>query len=214
MPRGRKAPAWSRCNAFLPAGTAVDAPNRLLEAAQEIQQFCRIRNWRFCFIGGLAVQRWGEARLTRDADLTVYTGIGDELRYIEELLGAFKSRIESAREFALGHRVLLLRASNGIPLDVTLGALPFEDKAVTLASAEEMVAGVRLRLAPPGALVVFKVFANRPQDWLDVEGIIVKSGRMINWDEVRADLAALLELKDDTTALGRLDEMLARLSAL
>lgn len=190
----------------------MDAPNRLLEAAQEIQQFCRSRNWRFCFIGGIAVQRWGEARLTRDADLTVYAGIGDELRYIESLLGAFTSRIESAREFALGHRVLLLRASNGIPLDVTLGALPFEDKAVTSASAEEIVSGVRLQLAPPGALVVFKVFANRPQDWLDVEGIIVKSGHLINWEEVRADLAVLLELKDDTTALGRLDELLARLS--
>jgi hypothetical protein len=190
----------------------VDAPNRLLEGAQEIQHFCRSRNWRFCFIGGIAVQRWGEARLTRDADLTVYTGIGDELRYIEELLGAFKSRIESAREFALGHRVLLLRASNGIPLDVTLGALPFEDKAVASANAEEIVAGVRLQLAPPGALVVFKVFANRPQDWLDVEGIIVKSGHLINWEEVRTDLAALLELKDDTTALGRLDELLARLA--
>jgi len=48
----------------------------------------------------------------------VYTGIGDELRYIETLLGAFKSRIERGREFALGHRVLLLRASNGIPLDL------------------------------------------------------------------------------------------------
>ena len=190
----------------------MDAPNRLLEAAQEIQQFCRSRNWRFCFIGGIAVQRWGQARLTRDADLTVYTGIGDELRYIDELLGAFKSRIDGAREFALGHRVLLLRASNGIPLDVTLGALPFEDKAVALASAEEIVAGVRLQLAPPGVLVVFKVFADRPQDWLDVEGIIVKSGRLINWDEVRADLGALLELKGDTATLGRLDELLARLS--
>ena len=89
----------------------MDAPNRLLEAAQEIQQFCRSHNWRFCFIGGIAVQRWGEAHLTRDADLTVYTGIGDELRYVEELLVAFKSRIERAREFALGHRVLLLRAT-------------------------------------------------------------------------------------------------------
>ena len=190
----------------------MDAPNRLLEAAQEIQQFCRSRNWRFCFIGGIAVQRWGQARLTRDADLTIFTGIGDELRYVEELLGAFKSRIEGAREFALGHRVLLLRASNGIPLDVTLGALPFEDKAVTSASAEEIVAGVRLQLAPPGALVVFKVFADRPQDWLDVEGIIVKSGRLINWDEVRADLGALLDLKGDTATLGRLDELLARLA--
>ncbi len=188
----------------------MDAPNRLVEAAQEIQQFCRNRNWRFCFIGGIAVQRWGEARLTRDADLTVYTGIGDELRYIEALLAAFQSRLANAREFALGHRVLLLRASNGIPLDVTLGALPFEDKAVAAATAEEIVTGVRLQLAPPGALVVFKVFAGRPQDWLDVEGIIVKSGRLIDWDDVRADLAALLELKEDTTALGRLDELLAR----
>ena len=191
----------------------MDAPNRLLEGAQEIQQFCRSRNWRFCFIGGIAVQRWGEARLTRDADLTVYTGLGDELRYIEELLGAFKSRIESAREFALGHRVLLLRAGNGIPLDLTPGALPFEDKAVSSARAEEIVAGVRLQLAPPGALVVFKVFADRPQDWLDVEGIIVKSGRLIDWTEVRTDLAALLELKGDTAALGRLDKLLARPSS-
>ena len=46
-----------------------------------------------------------------------------------------------------------------------------------------------------------------------MEGIIVKSGRLIDWYEVRADLAALLELKGDTTALGRLDELLERLSA-
>ena len=188
----------------------MDSPNRLLQAAEEIQQFCRSRDWRFCFIGGIAVQRWGEARLTRDADVTVFTGIGDESRYVGELLGGFASRLDDAREFALSNRVLLLRASNGIPLDITLGALPFEDRAVASSSAEEIVAGVRLQLVAPGPLVVFKVFANRPQDWLDVEGIIVKSGRLIDWSEVRADLAALLELKDDTTALGRLDEVLAR----
>ena len=76
-------------------------PNRLLEAAQEIQQFCRSRQWRFCFIGGIAVQHWGEARLTRDADLTVFTGIGEEPRYVDELLGGFASRIEDARGLAL-----------------------------------------------------------------------------------------------------------------
>jgi hypothetical protein len=45
-----------------------------------------------------------------------------------------------------------------------------------------------------------------------VEGIILKSGRLINWNEIRAAAAALLELKGDTTALGRLDEVLAGLS--
>lgn len=188
---------------------SVNAVNRLLEAAQEIQRFCESRAWRFCFIGGIAVQQWGEARLTRDADLTVYTGVGDEPRFVDELLGHFDTRLEHARAFALAHRVLLLRAANGIPLDVTLGALPFEDRAVSGARYEEIVPGVQLRLVRPGALAVFKVFADRPQDWLDVEGLVVKSGSMIDWTEVRADLAELLDLKGDRTALARLDSLLA-----
>jgi hypothetical protein len=122
----------------LPGGVLVEGTNRLLDAAQEIQQFCERRQWRFCFIGGIAVQHWGEARLTRDADLTVFTGIDEELRYVDELLAHFRSRIEEARQFALRHRVLLLRASNDIPLDVTLGALPFEEKAVASAQPEEL----------------------------------------------------------------------------
>lgn len=64
--------------ASLPAGTVVGESNRLLDAALEIEEFCRTRHWRFCFISGIAVEHWGEARLTRGADLTVFTGIGAE----------------------------------------------------------------------------------------------------------------------------------------
>ena len=109
----------------------MDAPNRLLQAALEIQEFCESRRWRFCFIGGIAVQHWGEARLTRDADLTVFTG----------------------------------------------------------------------------------ALADRPQDWLDIEGIVAKSGARIDWDEVRADLRPLLELKGEDAALRRLQDVLSRHSA-
>jgi len=144
--------------------------------------------------------------------VTVFTGIGDEAQFIDELIRRFESRVGQARDFALKHRVLLLRATNGIPLDVTLGALPFEEKAVASAHSEEIVTGVTLQLAAPGALVVFKVFADRPQDWLDIEGIIVKSGRLIDWNEVRADLTALLALKGDVSALGRLEGLLSTLS--
>lgn len=31
----------------------------VLAAAAEVETFCRRMNWRFCFIGGIAVQRWG-----------------------------------------------------------------------------------------------------------------------------------------------------------
>ena len=124
------------------------------------------------------------------------------------MLGRFASRIEEGLEFALRHRVILLRASNGIPLDISLGALPFEEKAVTGASLHEFAPGVNLRLCSPAALVVFKVFAGRPQDWLDVEGIVVKSGKLVDWSEVRQDLVELLDLKGDRESLSRLETIL------
>ena len=42
-----------------------------IEAALELQQFLDEHGEKFCIIGGLAVQRWGEVRLTVDADATV-----------------------------------------------------------------------------------------------------------------------------------------------
>src|SRR5438552_3575923 len=38
--------------------------------------FCQEQGWRFCIIGGLALQRWGEPRLTRDIDI----GFSAEIR--------------------------------------------------------------------------------------------------------------------------------------
>jgi len=47
--------------------------NPLFAAALEVQTFCRAKGQFFCFIGALAVQRWGEPRLTQDVDVTVIT---------------------------------------------------------------------------------------------------------------------------------------------
>lgn len=183
-------------------------PSRLIEAALEIQEFCENRSWPFCFIGGIAVLHWGEARLTRDADLTIFTGIGRERDFIDELLTRFKSRIESPLTFAMQHRVLLLFATNRIPVDLSLGALPFEEWAVRDAATQEIAPGMKLRLCSAAALVVFKVFAGRPQDWLDVEGIVVRRRREIDWARVRQELGQLLNLKEDSESLPRLETLL------
>ena len=45
--------------------------NELIRVAADVQGFCESRRWRFCFIGGLALQRWGEPRETVDVDLTL-----------------------------------------------------------------------------------------------------------------------------------------------
>jgi hypothetical protein len=50
----------------------------VIRVASQLQSFCEDEAWRFCFIGGIAVQRWGEPRETVDVDLTVISGFGDE----------------------------------------------------------------------------------------------------------------------------------------
>jgi hypothetical protein len=36
----------------------------LIEDAAGLQEFLAAQNFQFCFIGGIAVQHWGEPRLT------------------------------------------------------------------------------------------------------------------------------------------------------
>jgi hypothetical protein len=118
--------------------------NPIFAAALEIQEFCRARGFRFCFIGGLSLQRWGEPRLTQDVDLTVISGFGRESEIADQFLSVFPPRIPDAREFALRNRVLLLLSRDGIPLDAALGAMPFEERAVNRSSPFVVAEGISL----------------------------------------------------------------------
>ena len=177
------------------------------EAARDVQLFCEARNWRFCFIGGVAVQRWGEPRQTKDADLTLLTGFGDELKYINELLAAYAARRDDAREFALANRVLLLRHQRGVPLDFALGAFPFEENSIQRSSLWEAAPGVMLRTCCAEDLVVHKAFANRNIDWADVERIIQRQGRRLDIALIRRELAPLVELKEEPEILAELESI-------
>ena len=76
----------------------------LFRLAAEVQQFVQGHQWSFCFIGGLALQRWGENRLTNDIDLSILTEFGNEESFIDQLLSEYPGRRNDAREFALEYR--------------------------------------------------------------------------------------------------------------
>lgn len=172
--------------------------NPLFVAAVAVQDLCRERDWGFCFIGGLAVLRWGEPRLTRDIDLTVLAGFGAEEPVVNGLFDRFEARIDDARQFALHNRVALLRAVNGVPIDVALGALDFEQRAVERASLWD-VKEAQLLTCCAEDLIVHKAFAGRDRDWLDVEGIVIRQGEYLDSGLVLRELAPLAALKDDDT---------------
>ena len=179
--------------------------NALIQAAAQLQVVCEANHWGYCFIGGLAVQRWGEPRETVDVDLTLLTGFADEARFASVLMNAFEPRIENAAHFAAVNRVLLLRAASGVGLDIALGGLPFEELAVKRSSLFTFPPDVPLRTCSAEDLVVFKAFADRPKDWLDIEGILIRQSDQLDWPYVRAQLAPLAELKDAPELVDKLD---------
>lgn len=184
--------------------------NDVIQAASELQGFFLRRNWRFCIIGGLALQRWGEPRETVDVDVTLLTGFGSEELFVQDLLTHYESRIADAGSFAMRNRVLLLRAQSGVGLDVALGALPFEEQCIARATEFPFPGDANLRVCSAEDLVVMKAFASRPRDWVDIEGILIRQSNL-DWDYVVEQLKPLVELKGTPETMQDLEQRRRRI---
>lgn len=182
--------------------------SRVLAAAGEVQSFCQRREWRFCFIGGIAVQRWGNPRFTQDVDLTVLTGFGKEAEFTDALLGTFGARRSDTRAFAVSRRVVLLRTNSGVDIDVAFGALPFEERSIQRSSTWMWGEAPSLNTCSAEDLVVHKAFAGRDRDWGDVESVLVRQHGKLNQAQVRSELKPLLELKGELEALVKFERMI------
>jgi hypothetical protein len=176
-----------------------------------LRGFFFARKWRFYFIGGLALQRWGEPRVTQDIDCTLFTGFGDEESFISELTKYFTSRVADAEQFALAHRVLLLQSASGIGIDIALGGLPYERDVVARASDFEFLPSVVLRTCGAEDLIILKAFADRTRDWADIEGILLRRGSDLQWKLIYSELQPLCELKESPRIVERLRELQSEL---
>jgi hypothetical protein len=183
----------------------------LLVAAANIEAFLARQGWRFCFIGGVAIQRWGEPRFTKDVDLTLLTGFGDEEKFLDTLLTELDPRVPNARDFALRSRVLLAktRGAETAEVDVALGAVPFEQRSIERASPWKVRDGLSLTTCSAEDLVVHKSFAGRDLDWGDIERVLIRQHGKLDLKLIRSELTPLLELKGETEALDKLERMLA-----
>ncbi len=179
----------------------------VLGAALEVQRILDRHGERFCIIGGLAVQRWGKQRLTTDVDVTLLCPFGNEPAVVERLVSLFPPRIADVQDFALRNRVLLLRTAGGVELDMSLGALPFEERCVARSSEWEITPGTVLRTCSAEDLIVLKVFAGRTLDWFDVESVVIRKHRTLDWKLILEELTPLVELKGTPEALDRLREL-------
>jgi hypothetical protein len=174
----------------------------LINLADEVQRFLLSRDWRFCIIGGLALQRWGEPRLTTDVDITLLTGFGNEQSFIDELVSEFEPRRDDAVEFALRNRVLLLQQNN-IGIDISLGGLFFEESVIRRASYHSFTPKVELLTCSAEDLIVMKAFAGRSKDWGDLESVVIRQEEL-DWGYVYSELEPLAEAKYEPEIIDQL----------
>ena len=180
----------------------------LFDAARNPQTYLETRGLGFCFIGGLAVLRWGEPRFTRDVDVTLLCPFGSEDEVSSPLLDSgYLGRISDAREFARRSRVLLLLSPNGVPIDIALAALPFEEGMVEQSSFFEFEAGSGLRTCSAEDLIVLKLFAFRPRDVLDAETMVIRQRAAVDWQYIATNLQPLAEVKDQPEIMATFEKL-------
>ena len=188
--------------------------NDLLDIARELQSFCDRQGWNSCVIGGLAVLRWGEPRVTRDVDLTLLTGFGTEESFVRVLLAEYPARVADPIPFARKNRVLLLQTVGGVGIDISLGALPFEECIVRNATDYAYSPGLSFRTCSAEDLVVMKLFASRPMDIRDAESVVFRHHERLDWTYIEAQLGPLVELKEEPEILLTLARLKAALDRL
>ena len=184
--------------------------NRVYSAALELQAALGEVRRPYCFIGGLAVQRWGEIRFTQDADATVLTEFQFDEEVVDQLLARFAARRPDARQIALHQRVLLLKSSQGVHLDVALGALDFEKHAIDRSSFWRVITGDDLRTCSAEDLIVHKAFASRDKDWLDIKGILIRQGPRLNVGQILEELRILEPLSEKEPIIPQLEALLRK----
>lgn len=181
--------------------------NYLYAAAENLLDLLDQSGWKSCLIGGLANLRWGEPRQTKDVDLSVAAGWDREAELTDLLLNKYQLRIGN-RALALRTRVLSLSSPDGVPLDVALGAIPFELASIGRSTPWRVQGKYRLRTCSAEDLIVHKVFAGRDRDWIDVKGVVHRQGGRLDLALIRRELPPLLELKGAMDNLGRFERII------
>ena len=159
----------------------------------------------YMVIGGFANLYWGVERFTRDLDLTVE--VADEA--LPEVLRRLGERLVFAVSepltFARRNHLVRARVKSGVDVDLILAVLPYELAAIRRAVTAE-VSGGRIRMCSAEDLIIHKLASERPQDAVDVEGIVLRQASRVDrdylWPLVR-DLAAGLERPEIVGFLAR-----------
>ncbi len=161
-------------------------------------------------IGGMAVVARGVPRLTLDVDAVVQAE-GLSLSRLWDALrqAGFEPRVADAERVAIERHVLLLtHPPSAMTVDLSLGWLNFEREALARATPLDW-GGVRVPVATPEDLVIFKAVGWRGIDRSDITELVVRHHAGIDFERVRRILAQFFEVLDVPERLEDFDRLVS-----
>jgi predicted nucleotidyltransferase len=177
-----------------------------LDAAWEVAEFLSQHHISYVVIGGLAVQIWGEPRLTVDADLTIAASLTDGVAPVVRLITQrFRSRKQEPVEFARRNRVILVTTDDDIPVDISLALLEYEESLLARATEHEFAKGKAIRICSAEDLIIHKAVAGRAKDLSDLQGVIDRQGQKLDVRYIRKWLEWFAVLLESNAPLERFE---------
>ena len=174
---------------------------RLVDALVELQV-------PYAVIGGVAVSLRSVPRYTEDVDAVIWYGEDGWSEFLSQIeQRGFKARAANPIAFAQQNRLLLLTDDDSVHVDLSFGALPFEEETIRSAGLIEISEGFSAAIATAEALTVMKAIAWRPKDQLDIREIVAVNPDL-EWEGVISSFAEYAELLEVPERVAQLRELI------
>ncbi len=185
-----------------------------LEAALlDLTSFLEGERVPYMVIGGFANLHWGVERFTNDLDVTIEVNDDALENLIRGLGNRFTLSIADALTFARRNHLIRLETPVGVPAHLIIAALPYEMAALRRAIPVD-VAGKSLRLCSPEDLIIHKLASERPQDSVDVEGLVLRQCRTLDRAYLATRVRELAEGLERPQIVGFYETLLRRADSL
>jgi hypothetical protein len=161
-------------------------------------------------VGGVAVSIQGRARYTRDLDALVVVPHAKWPKFVERAADfGFVERVSDVLGFASRTRMLLLlHEPSGIAVDISLGALEFEEELIARA-ANVKLGRLNVPVAGPEDLIILKAVAMRPKDLGDID-LILQAQPRLDLIRIRRTVTRFSEMLEQPEIIEELERLLKR----
>ena len=191
-----------------------NSPDKLADALvatlQTVIETLQRLGVKYALMGGLAVVIHGRVRTTKDIDVLLAVPQLTLPRLLDDLTSAgFPIEQREAITRWNSEGLLPLNSGSGVRVDFMKVVLPVFDRILSRAS-DETFHGMPIRVVDVEGLLLLKLIAFRPQDQLDIRGLLAANLGRIDLDWVRREWSELSGL--DPARTSQFEEMVQEFS--